>query len=238
MKQSTTREQWSFFRALNPASSRSGITYRLAGDSPCQNEEMIDTLVSENIANAWHSRLDLKSALNATYDILMGEHYDLYLHGRNDCRGGAKGVLDYLIFPLVARKLIADFYLDSYITLSFTNILAWSIALPLELARFSAAVALTLLLAPVVALVHLLRGCFSGTIQAPGDEVHQSSLIKGDAAQEENTMHQTAQEPQQTNVRKLIPVMDFSCNRSMQERFPVNDTLPEELDGQENSPTL
>ena len=34
-----------------------------------------------------------------------------------------------------------------------------SVAIPLELARFTAALALTLLLIPVVALVHLAKAC-------------------------------------------------------------------------------
>lgn len=145
----------SFFRALNPTSKESGIVYCLAGFSTCQGKEMIDHTVTENVRYAFNRNLDYFSGLDATFEILVGDHYDLYLNGN-----GAKGVLDYLIFPLVSRKLIADTYLQEKMESYIFNALAWMVAIPLELARFSAAIALTLLLAPIVAFVHLIRACF------------------------------------------------------------------------------
>lgn len=149
----------SFFRALNPTSKDSGIVYCLARGNSCQGTEMIDRTVAENVRTAFNSDLDYFSGLSATYNVLVGQHYDLYLQGRNDSKGGAKGTLDYLIFPLIARKLIADTYLDERRESGFSNALAWIVAIPLELARFSAGIALTLLLAPVIALVHLIKAC-------------------------------------------------------------------------------
>lgn len=149
----------SFFRALNPTSKDSGIVYCLAGNNPCQGKEMIDSTVSENIRAAFNSDLDYFSGLSTTYNILVGNHYDLYLTGRVDSKGGSKGALDYLIFPLVARKLISDTYLNERREHGFSNALAWAVAIPLEITRFSAAIALTLLLAPIVALVHLIKVC-------------------------------------------------------------------------------
>ncbi|MDP1603703.1 MAG: hypothetical protein Q8M03_10610 [Legionella sp.] len=149
----------SFFRALNPSSINSGIVYCLAGNNPCQGKEMIDSTVGNNISRVFKSDLDFLSGLNATFNILVGEHFDLFLKGRHNNQGGAKGVLDFLILPLLARKLIADTYLDEQKENTFTNTLAWAIAVPIEIARFSAGIALTLLLSPIVALVHLIKAC-------------------------------------------------------------------------------
>lgn len=158
----------SFFRALNPSSNNSGIVYSLAGNSPCQGKEMIDRTVSENIRAAFNKDLDFLSGLGATYNILVGQHYDLYLEGRLSAKGGSKGALDYFMFPLIARKLIADTYLEERKDRVLSNALAWAVAVPLELARFSAAVALTLLLAPVVAIVHLVKACLPKSEEESG----------------------------------------------------------------------
>ncbi len=143
----------SFFRALNPTSHFSGITYALAKDNPCQGTEMIDRTFVE-----WYAlNYDDSSRARAIFNLLMGEHYDLFLMGRNNSIGGAKGILDFLIFPLIARKLIADFFLPERNKSPFLNILALAIAIPLEVARFSVAVALTLLIAPVVLFIDFLK---------------------------------------------------------------------------------
>ena len=149
----------SFFRALNPASNNSGIVYRLAGNSPCQGKEMLDSTVGDNISRAFKSDLDYLSGLCTTFNILVGTHFDIYLKGRHNNQGGAKGVLDFLILPLLTRKLIADTFLDEQKENTFTNVLAWAIAVPIEIARFGAGLFLTLLLSPIVALVHLIKAC-------------------------------------------------------------------------------
>ena len=152
----------SFFRALNPASANSGITYCLAKDLyfknlPCQGQEMLDYTVGEVIQRYFDSNLGFLSGMVATFNILVGGHYDLQLIGAYDAKGGTKGVLDYLIFPLVARKLIADTYLSERQESCLLNCLAWAAAIPLEILRFGAGIALTLLLAPIVAVTTLVR---------------------------------------------------------------------------------
>ena len=152
----------SFFRALNPASKNSGITYYLPDPSKdLQGREMIDLTVSENISDAWSSKLNF---LSATFNIIMGDHYDL--------QGGKKGVLDYLIFPLIARKLWADIVLlwpeeeeasRGYILVAT---LVLQVVCYLELVRFIAAIALTLLLAPIVAVKHMMP---NDAMQAEGE---------------------------------------------------------------------
>lgn len=179
----------SFFQALNPLSIQSGIKYSLAKeyyraqvdiyiphikddplirsqDFPCQNQEMIDATVSESIRAAIHNDANFIEGIITTFNILIGGHYDLRLNGRNDNKGGAKGILDFLILPLLARKLIADTFLPERTNI-LTNALAWTVALPIEIARFSAGIALTLLLAPVVAVVHLIKACMPNQAQEP-----------------------------------------------------------------------
>lgn len=176
-----------FFKALNPTSTESGINYtlakltyfeplrrRFAPDGmfdhmdvkdercyktrvyPCQHKEMIDITLSEAIKKAIHTDLNIIEGIIATFHIIVGSHYDMQLVGRNDCKGGAKGILDFLILPLLARKLFADTFEPDQTNTLF-NILAWTIALPIEVARLSAGLALTALLVPVIALVHAIK---------------------------------------------------------------------------------
>jgi hypothetical protein len=151
----------SFFRALNPASKHSGITYCLAKDwfgqpLPFQGQEMEDITVLENIRKAFNQDLSFFDAINATFDILLGNHYDRYLQGH-----GNKGALDFLILPLIARKLIADTYLTENTNSTFTNAISFVVAAPIELIRGASAVVLTAVLIPIVAVVHILRAIFS-----------------------------------------------------------------------------
>lgn len=91
----------------------------------------------------------------AGFTLLVGAHYDLGLKGKVNHWGGQKGALDFLIFPLIARKLIADLHtFDNLgeqaesiyaplIALSIkkpvqmiNTLLSLVIALPLEVTRF------------------------------------------------------------------------------------------------------
>src|ERR1700733_13866687 len=99
-----------FFRALNPISQYSGIEYALAAGYRCQNREMIDSSALQGIYNAFKYDYYLTTALRHTYEILVGCHYDLYFRGALTAHGGSKGILDLLIFPLIARKLLADVF--------------------------------------------------------------------------------------------------------------------------------
>ncbi|MBA2652710.1 MAG: hypothetical protein H0U73_10645 [Tatlockia sp.] len=158
--------QATFFRGLNPASTNSGVMYCLAIDPhtnssarrACQGREMLDYTVGEVIQRYFDSNLGFLSGMLATFHILVGGHYDLQLIGAyDDIKGGTKGALDYLIFPLVARKLIADTYLSERQESCLLNCLAWAVAIPLEILRFGAGIALTLLLAPIVAITTFVR---------------------------------------------------------------------------------
>lgn len=139
----------SFFHALNPASKHSGLMLGA--------REILDSTVGERIAYTWNHNSDFISAIKTTFDILVGKHYSPFL--RPPAESSAKGVLDYLILPLLARKLIADTYLEERKECHLTNLMAWTLAIPLEFLRFSAGVALTLISAPIVALVKLSTFC-------------------------------------------------------------------------------
>ncbi|MBA2648448.1 MAG: hypothetical protein H0U75_02410 [Legionella sp.] len=81
-----------------------------------------------------------------TYDVFMGEHYNL--------KKGRKGILDLLIFPLFARLLIIEALNTRQYKL--IRIIAAIIGAPLEIARGVLGVALTLVVSPLVAVVHFL----------------------------------------------------------------------------------
>lgn len=168
----------SFFRALNPISKKSGIKYSLVPYTPAQGQEMIDTLVSEQITHLMNEKdLGLGDVLGNVFHAIVGTHFDLYKEGSRDCKGGRKGLLDFLIFPLVARKLIADAYLPERENAYMTNILAFSLAMPLELMRLGAGVALTLALAPFIALIHLVKECLA----RDDEETGHAPVISGGA---------------------------------------------------------
>ncbi len=104
----------SFFRALNPRSKQSGITYaRTWIHAPCKDTEIIDKTVGEHFDSLFFFQKKISegisvtdwrdlayfSKLKAIYRFILGTHYENWMHGLEDSKGGAKGALDYLIFP-------------------------------------------------------------------------------------------------------------------------------------------
>ncbi|WP_157010244.1 hypothetical protein [Legionella fallonii] len=149
-------------------------------------EEMPDLLSHEIIELKWSEDLSWYETIDATYLCIVGDHYDHpsvapqknifeqvmtaffrpYLipvmigsevYAVYNRKTGIKGILDYLIFPLLARKLIADTWSEERKNTPIINALAWAVAIPLEVARHSIALALTIAVSPLVILVHLLR---------------------------------------------------------------------------------
>ena len=162
-RQIYTRIQLPFSRALRPTSWRSNIACSwVAKDKAWQDTNISDRLVTEGIEEAFDENLDFLLGLEATFDILVGCHYPEDTLTGLICDTGSKGVLDFLIFPLLARKLITDTRLNERDESYFINALAWTAAIPLEIMRLTAGIALTLLLAPIVAIVTLIRACLPG----------------------------------------------------------------------------
>lgn len=137
----------SFFRALNPTEKHTGFFYDDFRDGCI---EMVDRTILENIRYKYISNDSYVSHIIGIFDILMGDHYEI-IGRHNGSAPLAKGILDFLIFPLVARSLILG--LESI----GPGILGLIIALPLEITRFSLGIGLTLLFTPVVAVIDLIQ---------------------------------------------------------------------------------
>lgn len=196
-----------FFNALNPLSKSSGINYRnkplLHVLLP---EEIPDLLAHEIIELQWERDLSWYETLDATYLCLIGDHYDhpssapqktwfeqimtaffrpymvpvlvgSEIHAVYNRKTGIKGALDFLIFPLIARKLIADTWLEERKNTPVINAIAWAIAIPLEVLRHSLALALTIAIIPVIALVHIFRSIITACSKACEEEAEESMYI-------------------------------------------------------------
>lgn len=138
-----------FFRSLNPLSKTSGIYSVDSNNSRAEGTELIDLTFSESILEALEGDLDLLDGLKEMFNLILGTHYDALKN--------SKGLLDFLILPLLARKLIADTFLDERAEAALINAAAWTIAIPLELLRVGAAFCLTALLSPIFAAVYLIK---------------------------------------------------------------------------------
>ena len=140
----------SFFTAFDPESKNSG--YKDSRDQP-----IYDITVREQVIKHFVEDMTFFQRVSSTYDIILGKHYDINIDNKTDSEEmGRKGALDYLILPLLSRKLMHDGYKPAKgITLANVSLLA--IALTIEAARVGTAFALTALLIPVIALVHALK---------------------------------------------------------------------------------
>lgn len=155
------KNEHSFFRSLNPLSKNSGI---LGQSSYCdQNDkivflydrEMPDRTVAEQLKLALKTRYSFLDGIGVTFELLIGTHY------LTSAEENSKGILDFLILPLLSRRLLADALreYEENPELNFKQTLAWLIGFPIECVRYTAAALLTVMLIPVVAVVHLIKAC-------------------------------------------------------------------------------
>ena len=93
-------------------------------------------------------RTSFLTGIRDAFHILMGDHYDL-----NSTGTGRKGVLDLLIFPVIARRLMGFAFNPKHNVIS--RAIAFLPAVLLELARGIVGLALTLGVIPLVGLVRL-----------------------------------------------------------------------------------
>lgn len=143
-----------FFKALNPVAEESGITYSVGGPYPALGQEMRDRTILEALRSLYAEPGCSTNSNRNTWRAIYGEHYDINLHGSQSRLGGQKGLVDFLIFPLLARKLIADCYLPHrYGRTWVLNVASFMIAIPLEVLRFSISVALAIVLIPINQLI-------------------------------------------------------------------------------------
>ena len=112
----------------------------------------------------------------ATWHIIVGNHYDSVNAGET-----SKGVLDFLIFPLVARKLFCDCESEKRgLKTPIKNGFSLALAFPLEMIRVLIGLALLALLTvtvlPVVHALDCLVSCFSMDFN---DIVEDETLASG-----------------------------------------------------------
>lgn len=148
-----------FFSALNPLSNRSHISFRAskrAYSEEVLRETIPDLTLDLVLPFLWHRQIPISEAIYECFYLLYGDPYDSKGLGV-----AQKGFLDFLILPLLARKLIGDCYLLERKEKHLLNFFAKLIALPIELITFTLALTCTIAIIPVVAIVSLLRNLFS-----------------------------------------------------------------------------
>lgn len=159
-----------FCRALNPSSNHSGITYAFAGVlSSCQGREMLDVTFLENLKKKYKGDSYLLGSIGSTFEVLYGSHFDMTMKGESETFGGAKGALDFTLLPLISRKLIAD-------GAQTNNCGNYIIAAPLEIIRFLAALAITIVLIPVVIAVHATRSLINSCSSSTEESINNPDL--------------------------------------------------------------
>lgn len=145
----------SWFRA-------SGIQYRQQfyrnSKQPCGLEgmQMLDDLnpFAQVIETADHPmariyRTSVWTGIKDAFHVLMGNHYDLAKTGK-----GRKGVLDLLIFPVIARRLLG--YAANQERPVLVRAVMGTLGVLLEIPRAMLGIVLTIVSIPFVALVHLV----------------------------------------------------------------------------------
>ncbi len=154
-----------FFSALNPVSSNSGITFRATKHPYSEGilqQNMPDLTLDLVIPFLWSRNLSILDGIYETFSVFYGDHFD-----KNYLGFGQKGVLDFTVLPLLSRKLIADTYLEERKDSHFLNCLAWVVALPIKAITFGVALAFTIAITPIVIAVTLLRCLFPGSRPPP-----------------------------------------------------------------------
>jgi hypothetical protein len=157
---------------------RSGIRYVLAPSNPVNGTEMMDSLnpfrkIIENprypLARLYRTTT-VHQGLRDTFDLLIGNHYDLHITGK-----GRVGILDIFLLPLISRKIIynltdsvknmainfnngdaeSSIFNDVIMALRATTWFVLAIpAVAIETARFLVAATITAFLSPIVLAVY------------------------------------------------------------------------------------
>lgn len=115
---------------------------------------MLDITLTQQFSDLFSNRIILNEVEERTWNIVLGRHYDLTNEGVENLVGGKKGIIDFLIFPLLARKIIANCFQPSqYIHPIARLVLSCIIAVPLEIARYMIATVLQIALYPVIYII-------------------------------------------------------------------------------------
>jgi hypothetical protein len=160
---------------LNPCSKQSGVQYAADLDDgqdgihPLAGTGMVDLTLFESMQRVIMATKYVEKdesftyweRMCATWHIIMGNHYDSANAGQT-----SKGVLDFLIFPLVARKLFCECESEKRgLKTPIQNGFSLAVAFPLEIIRVLIGLALLALLTvtvlPVVHALDCLVSCFA-----------------------------------------------------------------------------
>lgn len=151
------------FFGLNPVGTQTGCFFQ-------NKKPKKDIYLSQFIHEKWSENLSFIESISATYQVLVGAHHsfstsddDFFKQDTGQVKS-FKGILDFLILPLIARQLWNWSWLKMlgedrpwYLELAISA--ARCVALLISTARILMGIALTLLLSPIVALVSLVRLC-------------------------------------------------------------------------------
>lgn len=156
---------------LNPFQTNTGCFF-------FNKKEKNDILLSQFIQKSWDNNFNNLSFINSislTYQTLVGNHKSLaithedYLRQERGEVETFKGVLDFLIIPLVARRLWNWSFLqmannNNSLSMELAISAARVFSQAVSLARILIGIALTITLTPVVGLICLLRQVNKPTI--------------------------------------------------------------------------
>ncbi len=165
-------EMFKFFTALNPTSKNAALEVKAKVLNVTTTVPINDFTFYESLQDKIDCFSKLKRGFWVDYivntfhmmSLIGGAHHpvlDAHIVSRAVARHtqstiaqeereseiGSKGLLDFLIFPLLARKLIVDTYLKAREDAYLLNTLSWIIALPLEIIRDVMVISLTALMA-------------------------------------------------------------------------------------------
>lgn len=157
---------------LNPCSKQSGVKYASDLDDgfddphPLAGKDMVDLTLFENMQRVMvmtkysDKPLTYWMRMCATWTIIVGNHYDMA-----HIEQSSKGVLDFLMFPLLARKLMCDCELEERGRKTpIKNGFSLAVAFPLEIVRvllgLTLLVLLTVTVLPVVHVLDMFVSCF------------------------------------------------------------------------------
>ncbi len=151
----------SLSKGLNPLSTQTHCFFKTKGEKK-------DIFLYQFIQNAWNNNLNYEDSIKATFLALIGNHQsfavtdDDYLNESNINSATFKGVLDFLVLPLIARRIwnwsfLQKLDLDNNFCLELGIFAARAIAIYISSARVAVGIALTIALAPIVGLVCLIR---------------------------------------------------------------------------------
>jgi hypothetical protein len=163
---------------LNPFQTSTGCFFN-------NKQKKKDIPLSQFIQKSWDKNLNFVDSLNATYQAIVGNHKSFavfetdFKKQNNGTVETFKGALDFLILPLIARRLWNWSWLqmlnnNNSFSLQLVISAARVCAQIISLARILIGIALTICLTPIVGLICWFRPTDKPTIKS--DSTSQEPL--------------------------------------------------------------